>query len=50
MPIMVGGMLYTPTTRHSIVALQPESGDEIWKYDLGKVERHPSWGNLLGRR
>jgi glucose dehydrogenase len=36
-PIMVDGMLYTPTVHHSIVALEPESGEEIWKYDLGKA-------------
>ena len=36
-PIMVGGMLYTPTVHHTIVALKPESGEEIWKYDLGKA-------------
>ncbi|HEX4594988.1 MAG TPA: PQQ-binding-like beta-propeller repeat protein [Bryobacteraceae bacterium] len=35
-PIMVGGVLYTPTIHHSIVALEPETGKEIWKYDLGK--------------
>ena len=36
-PIMVGGMLYTPTVHHAIVALEPESGEEIWKFDLGKA-------------
>jgi len=36
-PIMVQGILYTPTLHHSIVALEPESGEEIWKYDLGKA-------------
>ena len=36
-PIMVDGMLYTPTVHHSIVALEPESGEEIWKFDLGKA-------------
>lgn len=36
-PIMVGGILYTPTLHHSIVALEPETGKEIWKYDLAKV-------------
>jgi glucose dehydrogenase len=36
-PIMVNGLLYTPTIRHTIVALEPESGKEIWKYDLGKA-------------
>src|SRR6202795_839617 len=35
-PIMVGGVLYTPTVRRSIVALEPETGKEIWKYDRGK--------------
>jgi glucose dehydrogenase len=36
-PIMVGGILYTPTVHHSIVALEPETGKELWKYDLGAV-------------
>jgi quinoprotein glucose dehydrogenase len=36
-PIMVNGILYTPTVHRSIVALEPETGQEIWKYDLGKV-------------
>jgi len=36
-PIMVNGILYTPTIRHTIVALEPENGKEIWKYDLGKA-------------
>ena len=36
-PIMVNGLLYTPTIHHTIVALEPESGKEIWKYDLGKA-------------
>lgn len=35
-PIMVGGVLYTPTFRHTVVALEPETGKEIWKYDFGK--------------
>jgi glucose dehydrogenase len=36
-PIVVGGVLYTPTLHHSVVALEPETGKEIWKYDLGKA-------------
>jgi glucose dehydrogenase len=36
-PIMVNDILYTPTIRHTIVALEPESGKEIWKYDLSKA-------------
>ena len=36
-PIMVNGILYTPMVHRSIVALEPETGKEIWKYDLGKV-------------
>ncbi len=36
-PIMVAGILYTPTVHHTIVALRPETGEEIWKYDLGKA-------------
>jgi glucose dehydrogenase len=36
-PIMIDGMLYTPTVNHAIVALEPESGEEIWKFDLSKA-------------
>ncbi|HYA16387.1 MAG TPA: pyrroloquinoline quinone-dependent dehydrogenase [Bryobacteraceae bacterium] len=36
-PIMVGGVLYTPTMAHTIVALEPETGREIWKYELGRA-------------
>jgi quinoprotein glucose dehydrogenase len=36
-PIMAGGVLYSPTVHRSIVALEPETGKEIWKYDLGKA-------------
>lgn len=36
-PIMVDGILYTPTIQRTIVALEPETGKEIWKYDLGRV-------------
>ncbi len=35
-PLMVGGVLYTPTFRHTVVALDPETGKELWKYDFGK--------------
>jgi glucose dehydrogenase len=43
-PIMVGGILYAPTLQHSIVALDPETGKEIWKYDLGKAAGAPLRG------
>jgi quinoprotein glucose dehydrogenase len=36
-PIMVGGVLFTPTVHHNIVALDPETGKEVWKYDLGSA-------------
>jgi quinoprotein glucose dehydrogenase len=36
-PIMVDGVLYSPTIQHSIVALEPETGEELWKYDLGQA-------------
>jgi quinoprotein glucose dehydrogenase len=36
-PIMVGGILYSPTMKRTIVALEPETGKEIWKYELGNV-------------
>jgi len=34
--IMVDGILYTPTVHHSIVAPEPDTWKEVWKYDLGK--------------
>jgi len=33
-PIMIGGLLFSPTINHTIVALQPETGKEVWKYEL----------------
>jgi len=36
-PIVVGGVMYTSTAQRTIVALDPATGKEIWKYDLGKV-------------
>src|SRR5271169_5641571 len=36
-PIMVGGVLFTPTAAHTIVALEPETGKELWKHDLGRT-------------
>jgi PQQ-dependent dehydrogenase (methanol/ethanol family) len=43
-PIMAGGILYSPTLQHTIVALDPETGKEIWKYDLGKAAGAPLRG------
>ncbi|HYL38105.1 MAG TPA: PQQ-binding-like beta-propeller repeat protein [Bryobacteraceae bacterium] len=36
-PIVIGNVLFTPTTQHSIVALEADTGLEIWKYDLGRA-------------
>jgi len=35
-PILVGGILYTSTARRTIVALDPSTGREIWKYEVDK--------------
>ena len=43
-PVMAGGVLYTPTLHHTIVALEPETGKEIWKYDLGRSVAAPLRG------
>ena len=39
-PIMVGGVLYVAASDR-LVALEPETGQEIWRYELGD-ERAPS--------
>ena len=36
-PIVVDGVMYTPTVRRTIVALEPETGKELWVYDLGRA-------------
>ncbi|HSR08653.1 MAG TPA: PQQ-binding-like beta-propeller repeat protein, partial [Bryobacteraceae bacterium] len=36
-PIMAGGLLYTPTAKHTVVALEPETGKEVWKFELNRV-------------
>jgi len=36
-PIVIGNVLFTPTAAHSVVALEADTGLEIWRYDLGKA-------------
>lgn len=33
-PLIVGGVLYLSTPANRIIALEPESGRELWKFDL----------------
>jgi quinoprotein glucose dehydrogenase len=33
-PILVNNVLYFSTQKHNVVALNPETGAEIWKYDI----------------
>src|SRR5580698_5201724 len=33
-PILVNNVLYFSTQKHNVVALNPETGTEIWKYDI----------------
>ncbi|HXD72912.1 MAG TPA: pyrroloquinoline quinone-dependent dehydrogenase [Vicinamibacterales bacterium] len=35
-PIFVNGVLYTSTSRRTIVALDPATGKEVWKHELDK--------------
>ena len=36
-PIVAGGMMYFPTPNGKIVALEPETGKQIWIADLGRT-------------
>jgi glucose dehydrogenase len=36
-PIVIENVLFTPTTAHNVVALEADTGLEIWRYDLGKA-------------
>ena len=42
-PIVVGGILYTPVAPSSILALEPDTGREVWKHELGRA-RAPTRG------
>ena len=33
-PIVVGGVMFVPTMHRTIVALEPETGKEVWKYTI----------------
>jgi quinoprotein glucose dehydrogenase len=33
-PLMVGGLLYLSTPYRTVVALQPETGETVWSYDV----------------
>src|SRR5271170_1668538 len=43
-PIFVGNVLYLPTQNQNIVALDPETGTEIWKYTNPKPSGSESRG------
>ena|ERR1700728_680491 len=34
-PIVVNGVMYLPTPYNRVVALQPETGKELWTYEIG---------------
>jgi glucose dehydrogenase len=36
-PIVANGLMYYPSTERKVAALDPESGKEIWTYDLGQA-------------
>jgi len=42
-PIVVNGILYAPTTARTFVALEGDTGREVWKHDLGSA-RAPTRG------
>jgi quinoprotein glucose dehydrogenase len=35
-PLVVGGVMYLTTSYGRVVALEPETGKEIWKFETGK--------------
>jgi glucose dehydrogenase len=43
-PIVADGLLFTPTADHGIVALEPENGKEVWRYDLPRTVGAPLRG------
>src|SRR6185312_15740609 len=38
-PIQVGRLLYAPTPKRSVVAVDAATGKEVWRFDLGKPEK-----------
>ena len=42
-PIVVGGVLYTPIAPSSILALESNTGREVWRHELGRA-RAPTRG------
>jgi glucose dehydrogenase len=49
-PIVVNDTLYMPTPYSTIVALNPETGDEIWTYKFDKGRPAPRGCFLLAGR
>jgi quinoprotein glucose dehydrogenase len=43
-PLVVGGVLYTPTPTHNVVALDAATGKQIWKFESGMTARGPNRG------
>jgi quinoprotein glucose dehydrogenase len=47
-PIVVDGIMYLSTPFDQVIALNPESGEEIWKYDP-QVDRTKSYSEVTNR-
>ena len=48
-PIVVNDVMYMPAGNR-VVALDPETGKEIWRYELTSGPRFPARGGVLARR
>lgn len=47
-PLVADGLLYAPIAPSAIVALEPHTGQEVWKYELGRT-RAPTRGLTFWR-
>ncbi|MEO7084545.1 MAG: pyrroloquinoline quinone-dependent dehydrogenase [Gemmatimonadaceae bacterium] len=47
-PLMVDGTLYLSTPFGRAIALNPETGKELWRYD-GRVDHGGNWGDFANR-
>src|ERR1041385_8458019 len=43
-PLVAGGVLYTVTPHHNVVALDAATGKQIWKFESGIIGRGPNRG------
>ena len=49
-PVVVDGVMYLTTAYNRVVALDPQTGTELWSYEVKGGTTRSAWARVLDRR